>query len=215
VGNPIWVGLSTAFRYRTTGRVTALRGFFVRSPSVGVPLRSLATAAMPAIVPRSAWGADESIRVGAPQYAPSVRYAVVHHTATTNDYTQAQAPAIMRAIQLYHVRSNGWNDIGYNFLVDRFGTVYEGRYGGIDRNVVGAHAKGFNTGSVGVAVIGGFEGAGIPPAARSSLAALLAWRLDLAHVDPLSTLTAVSSGSDRFPSGIPVFLRHRADRVPR
>jgi hypothetical protein len=207
VGNPIWVGLSTAFRYRTTGRVTALRGFFVRSPSVGVPLRSLATAAMPAIVPRSAWGADESIRVGAPQYAPSVRYAVVHHTATTNDYTQAQAPAIMRAIQLYHVRSNGWNDIGYNFLVDRFGTVYEGRYGGIDRNVVGAHAKGFNTGSVGVAVIGGFEGAGIPPAARSSLAALLAWRLDLAHVDPLSTLTAVSSGSDRFPSGIPVFLR--------
>ncbi|MGZ8687164.1 MAG: N-acetylmuramoyl-L-alanine amidase, partial [Gaiellaceae bacterium] len=99
------------------------------------------------------------------------------------------------------------NDIGYNFLVDRFGTVYEGRYGGIDRNVVGAHAKGFNTGSVGVAVIGSFEAGDVPAAARPPLAALLAWRLDLAHVDPLTTSTVVSGGSDRFPAGIPVFLR--------
>ncbi len=207
VGNPIWTGPSSAIRYRTTGRVTALRAYFVRSPVVRVPFRAPAVAASPPIVPRSAWGANESIRAGAPQYAASVRYAVVHHTAGTNTYTRAEAPAVVRGIQLYHVKSNGWNDIGYNFLVDRFGTVYEGRYGGVDRNVVGAHAKGFNTGSVGVAVIGSFEGTSIPAAARSSLAALLAWRLDLAHVDPLSTLNVVSSGSDRFPAGIPVFLR--------
>ncbi len=207
IGNPIWTGPSTAIRYRTTGRVTALRAFFVHSPEVRVPLRTLAAAGAPAIVPRSAWGADESIRRGAPQYAAAVRFAIVHHTAGTNDYTRAQAPAIMRGIQLYHVKSNGWNDIGYNFLVDRFGTVYEGRYGGIDRNVVGAHAKGFNTGSVGVAMIGSFETGDVPAAARPSLAALLAWRLDLAHVDPLTTSTVVSGGSDRFPAGIPVFLR--------
>jgi len=207
VGNPFWVGPSNAIRYRTTGRVTAVRAFFVRSPQVRVPLRALAAAGAPAIVPRSAWGADESIRVGVPQYAAAVRFSIVHHTAGTNDYTRAQAPAIVRGIELYHVKSNGWNDIGYNFLVDRFGTVYEGRYGGIDQNVVGAHAKGFNTGSVGVAVIGSFESNSIPAAARDSLAALLSWRLDLAHVDPLTTLTAVSSGSDRFPAGIPVFLR--------
>ena len=104
----------------------------------------------------------------------------------------------MRGIEVYHVKANGWNDIGYNFLVDRFGTVYEGRSGGIDRNVIGAHARGFNTGSVGVAVIGNFSAAPIPAAAETSLEKLLAWRLDLAHVDPLSTLTFVSGGSERY-----------------
>ena len=207
VGNPIWVGPSNAIRYRTAGEVTALRAFFVRSPEVRVPLRALTAAAAPAVVTRSAWGADESIRRNAAQFASDVRYSIVHHTAGTNSYSRSEAPAIMRGIQLYHVKSNGWNDIGYNFLVDRFGTIYEGRYGGIDRNVVGAHAKGFNTGSVGVAVIGSFESEEIPAAAEASLASLLAWRLDLAHVDPLTTLTVISSGSDRFPSGIPTFLR--------
>ena len=95
----------------------------------------------------------------APSYAPAIRFAVVHHTAGTNDYSPAQAAAILRGIELYHVKSNGWNDIGYNFLVDRYGTVYEGRAGGVDRNVIGAHALGFNTGSVGVAVMGTFTSA--------------------------------------------------------
>ncbi len=207
IGNPLWVGPSNGIRYRTSGRVTAVRAFFVRSPEVRIPLRALSIAGSPAIVPRSAWGADESLRKSAPQLAATVRLSIVHHTAGTNAYTRAQAPAIMRGIELYHVKSNGWNDIGYNFLVDRFGTVYEGRYGGVDRNVVGAHAKGFNTGSVGVAVIGTFEDADIPAAAEASLASLLAWRLDLAHLDPLSTMTFVSGGSERFPAGIPVFLR--------
>ena len=105
------------------------------------------------------------------------------------------------------MKGNGWNDIGYNALVDRFGTVYEGRYGGIDRNVVGAHAKGFNTGSFGVAVMGDFRSVEPPPAAVDALVQTLAWRLDLAHVDPLSTFNAISSGNERFASGIPVFLR--------
>ena len=135
------------------------------------------------------WNADESLRQAPPQYADAVRLAVVHHTAGSNAYTPAQAPAVVRAIELYHVKGNGWNDIGYNFLIDRFGTVYEGRYGGVDRNVVGAHALGFNHGSVGVAVIGTYVDTQ-PPARDRRLARLLAWRLDLAHVDPLSTLTS-------------------------
>jgi hypothetical protein len=207
VGNPTWVGPANGIRYRLTGRVAALRVSFVRSPELKIPLRAVSVAGAPPIVPRSAWGADESIRRNEPAYASSVGFTIVHHTAGPNSYSPAEAAAIMRGIQIYHVKSNGWNDIGYNFLVDRYGTVYEGRYGGIDRNVVGAHARGFNTGSAGVAVIGTFMSVGIPAAAEASLERLLAWRLDLAHVDPLSTFTAISGGSERYPAGIPVFLR--------
>jgi len=113
----------------------------------------------------------------------------------------------VRGIELYHVRSNGWNDIGYNFLVDRFGTIYEGRFGGIDRNVVGAHALGFNTGSVGIAVLGSYGSTAPSRAAQDAVARLIAWRLDLAHVDPTSSVSVVSGGSERYPSGTTVQLR--------
>src|SRR6185312_2726608 len=100
------------------------------------------------------------------------KLAIVHHTAGTNAYTRAQAPAIVRGIEVYHVKGNGWNDIGYNFLVDRFGNVYEGRRGGIDKNVVGAHAEGFNTGSIGVALIGNFQAATPPKPMQQALVKL-------------------------------------------
>ena len=102
-------------------------------------------------MPRSSWEADEKIVRARPRIAPSLQLAVVHHTAGTNRYTPAQSAAIVRGIEVYHVRANGWNDIGYNFLVDRYGTVYEGRGGGVTEDVIGAHALGFNTGTVGVA----------------------------------------------------------------
>ncbi|HWJ45354.1 MAG TPA: N-acetylmuramoyl-L-alanine amidase, partial [Gaiellaceae bacterium] len=153
------------------------------------------------------WNADEKIRRAAPSFATAIRLAIVHHTAGANGYSAAEAPAIVRAIELYHGKGNGWNDIGYNFLVDRFGTVYEGRFGGIERNVVGAHAEGFNTGSVGVAVLGEYSSLAVTAKARASLAQLLAWRLDLAHVDPATIQSFISGGNARFPSGLPVFLR--------
>ena len=189
------------------GKVTPPARLVRLEPGRGVPARTLQTAGAPAIVPRAGWKADEKIRRAAPSFAANLRLAVVHHTAGANGYTAAQAPAIVRAIELYHVKGNGWNDIGYNFLVDRFGTVYEGRYGGIERNVVGAHAEGFNTGSVGVAVIGEYSSLAVAAKARSSLAALLAWRLDVAHVDPASTQSFISGGNARFAAGLPVFLR--------
>jgi hypothetical protein len=207
IGAGVWVGPADRLQVRARGRVVRIRAHTIASPEVRIPLRTLSIAGSPEIVPRAGWLADESIRRAAPQYADTLRMAFVHHTATTNSYTRAQAPAALRAIQLYHVRSNGWNDIGYNVLVDRFGVVYEGRYGGIDRNVVGAHARGFNTGSFGVAVLGDFDDTDLPAAAREALVRVLAWRLDLAHVDPLSTLNGISSGNERFPPGIPVVLR--------
>ena len=207
IGSPEWVGASDRLEVRTRGRVSAVRAWTISSPAVLVPLRRAVVAGTPTIVARSAWGADESIRRGDPLFAPELRYAVVHHTAGKNAYTRTEAAAIVRGIQLYHVQANGWNDIGYNFLVDRFGTVYEGRYGGVDANVVGAHAQGFNTGSTGVALIGSFGTTAVPGAAESALEQLLAWRLDLAHVDPDSTLTVASGGSPRFAAGVPVLLR--------
>lgn len=207
LGEGIWVGPSVRFEVRTRGDVRRVRAHLVRSRVVGVPLRTTAAAGAPAIVTRERWGADESLRRAEPETAPAIRFAVVHHTAGANDYTRVQAPAVVRAILAYHVKSNGWNDIGYNALVDRFGTVYEGRYGGVDQNVVGAHAKGFNTGSFGIALLGEFAGVEPTKAAVDALARTVAWRLDLAHADPLAAFDVVSSGSDRFPVGIPVFLR--------
>jgi len=207
LGAPVWVGKARRVEVRVHGRVARARALTVRSPVSKVPLRVTTTAGAPKIVPRSAWQADESIRRAAPVYADTLRMAYVHHTAGTNDYTALQAPAIVRGIELYHVKGNGWNDIGYNALVDRFGTVYEGRYGGIDRNVVGAHAKGFNTGSFGIALMGSYQAAEPPQAAVDALVRTLAWRLDLGHVDPLSMVNQISSGNERFNEGIPVLLR--------
>jgi flagellar hook assembly protein FlgD len=207
LGNPYWTDGSEAIEYRVRGKVTRLRAFFIQSAPDSAPLRVVARAGQPAIIRRNQWGADESIVRAAPYYAARVRFAVVHHTAGTNSYTAAQSAAIVRGIQRYHVLANGWNDIGYNFLVDKYGQVFEGRGGGIDRNVVGAHAQGFNTGSTGVSLLGTYSSSRSTAAARSALVRLLAWRLDVAHVDPLSRLTWISAGNPEYPAGTPVRLR--------
>jgi hypothetical protein len=210
LGNPYWTGTAERIQYLLSGSVTRLRTHFVWSP-VG-PARASRAASRaaipetPAIITRAGWGADESIVREAPSYADRVAFAVVHHTAGSAPSSPAQAAAIVRGIQAYHVRSNGWNDIGYNLLVDPFGQVFEGRAGGVTRNVIGAHAQGFNTESVGVAVLGTYESSSIAPAARAALANVLAWRLDVAHVDPLSRVTRISGGSPKWPAGVAVNL---------
>jgi uncharacterized protein with LGFP repeats len=207
LGNPYWVGQSDRIAYRLRGRVTRLRAYFVQSPEERIPLRRVSMTGSPRLISRPGWGANEAIRRAPPSYARNIQLAIVHHTAGSNSYTASQSAAIVRGIELYHVQGNGWNDIGYNFLVDKYGQVFEGRYGGVDRNVIGAHAEGFNTGSVGVALIGTYQTTAPTTAEKTALVNLLAWRLDLAHVDPLSTLTFTSGGDARFPAGTPVFLR--------
>ncbi len=207
LGSPYWTGPSNRIEVRTSGRVTRVRAHYVRSPVKARPARALSIAGSPLIFSRTSWGANERIRRGRPTYADSLRYAIVHHTVGSNSYTKAQSASIVRAIQRYHVLANGWDDVGYNFLVDKYGQVFQGRYGGVERNVVGAHAQGFNTGSTGIALIGTYEGNPPSPAARTALTRLLAWRLDVAHVDPLSTFSWRSSGNPRFPAGRNVTLR--------
>jgi hypothetical protein len=206
-GNVSWTGGADGIRFRTTGRVARLRAYELWSRVTTAPTRRLSTAGSPTIVPRSGWLANEEIVRAKPAIAPALRLAVVHHTAGTNSYTPAQSAAIVRGIEVYHVQGNGWNDIGYNFLVDRFGNVYEGRGGGIDRNVIGAHAEGFNAGTVGVALIGNFGTAAPPRAQQDALVNLLAWRLDIAHIDPLSTVAYTSGGNYKFKAGKVVTLR--------
>jgi hypothetical protein len=207
LGGLDWTGAANALRIRTTGHVARVRAYYVDSPVETVSARRLQVAGSPLIISRFSWQADESIRRAPPKYSDAVHYAVVHHTAGSNNYTRSQSAAIVRGIEVYHVEGNGWNDIGYNFLVDKYGQVFEGRYGGVDKAVIGAHAEGFNTGSVGVAVLGSYGTSKISAAAKASLEQVLAWKLDLAHVDPLSTLTWKSDGNPRFASGVPVFLR--------
>jgi N-acetylmuramoyl-L-alanine amidase len=207
LGNPYWTGPARWIQYRVSGRVTRLRAFFIRTPAAAPATASFARATAPRIIRRADWGADESLVRAPPYYANRVRFAVVHHTAGTNQYTAAQSAAIVRGIQRYHVGANGWNDIGYNFLVDKYGQVFEGRGGGIAANVVGAHARGFNTGSTGVAVLGTYSSARASSTGRAALRRLLAWRLDVAHVDPVSTLRFTSSGNEQFPAGAAVRLR--------
>jgi N-acetylmuramoyl-L-alanine amidase len=202
-----WTGASVAAAFRTQGTVERLRSYELQSRVLAAPVRATAAAGTPAIVSRASWHANEEIVRARPVIASSIRIAIVHHTAGTNNYTRAQAAAIVRGIELYHVVGNGWNDIGYNFLVDRFGTIYEGRGGGIDRNVVGAHAQGFNVATVGVALIGSFNATTPTRAQQDALVQLLAWRLDVAHVDPESRVLYTSGGNYKYPAGRVVTLR--------
>jgi len=222
---PIWVGEAGWIQTRVTGASTSEVGFDLidsaglsrtwlgqARDAVAATLRSStppaasATTAQPDIVTRAEWGADESIRRGTPSYSRRLRFGAVHHTASASDYSQAEAPAVVRGIYAYHVRSNGWNDIGYNLLVDRFGTVYEGRAGGVDRNVIGAHAGGFNTDSFGVAFIGTHSTEGPSSAAFESMAEVFAWKFDLGHIDVSGAHTATSRGSTRYAGGTRVVL---------
>jgi hypothetical protein len=205
VGSPYWTGGADAVEYRARGRVYGVRAFLVRS-SGGPLIRQPQFTKTPGVITRGQWGANEAIRRAPPRYADAVHFAIVHHTAGSNAYSASQSAAIVRAIEVYHVKGNGWNDIGYNFLVDKYGQIFEGRYGGMTRPVIGAHAQGFNVGSVGVAVIGDYQAATLTPAARAALVSLLAWRLDLAHVDPLSRVVRVSTGNPRYPGGKAVTL---------
>ncbi|MGQ4360596.1 N-acetylmuramoyl-L-alanine amidase [Streptomyces sp. SAS_272] len=142
----------------------------------------------PPIVSRAAWGADESLNNDAPEYGTTINAVFIHHTAQTNTYTCSDSAAIVRGLRALHL-NQGWKDIGYNFVVDKCGTIFEGRKGGVDRPVIGAQAEGFNTNTTGVAVIGTYTTDDAPNAAKASLARLAAWKLGQYKVDPLGKVT--------------------------
>jgi len=147
----------------------------------------------PKIFSRAQWGADDRLRDKGSLRYNEVHAGFVHHTVNANDYTRSQVPGILRSIYAYHTRSRGWSDIGYNFLVDRFGRIWEGRYGGVDRPVVGAHTLGYNDNAFAMSAIGNFETARPTSALLQAYGALFAWKLSLHGVDAASTKQFVTS----------------------
>ncbi|MFK0216488.1 peptidoglycan recognition protein [Streptomyces sp. NPDC090298] len=158
----------------------------------------------PKIITRKGWGADESIREKGFVYTKTIKAAFVHHSATGNNYTCGKAPSVLRSIYRYHVLSSGWRDIGYNFAVDKCGNIYEGRAGGVAKPVLGAHTLGFNTNSMGIAVLGTFTKSNPPAAVVTAVARLTAWKLGLHGVNPKGSSYLVSGGGNLYKKGTTV-----------
>ena len=230
---PSWVGEADWIQYRMTARPGGLRLHFVnvrgsateadrarsavrRVANAGVSsIAALARAVgaraaqpAPSIVPRSAWGAADCPPRTAPDLG-EVRAAFVHHTVNLNDYSREEAPAVVLGICRFHRNTNGWNDIGYNFLVDRFGTIYEGRAGGLDQAVVGAQAQGYNAQSTGIANLGTFSSVRQSPQALGAMARLIRWKLPVHGMPTAGTATLVSAGgaTNKYPAGQAVRLQ--------
>jgi N-acetylmuramoyl-L-alanine amidase len=219
--DPVWAGGCDELQLRASQRLRGpLRVHFVAVPATGRRSPRARAAASPKqqtapqpgtpppIIARDAWGAAAAPPRSAPAYGV-VQMAFVHHTVTANDYTPDQSASIVLGIAKYHRDTNGWNDIGYNFLVDQYGQVFEGRAGGVDQPVIGAQAQGYNSQSTGVAVLGTFTDAVIPEPAMAAITQLLGWKLSLHGVPCEGGLTIVSGGGslNRYSSGTPVAMQ--------
>ena len=208
----------------TTGTsVDGLRAVLIdpgSSGATGLPMQTAGAATRPAFISRAEWGATPPTGDCAPTYSSRLKAAIIHHTVSTNSYTPAQSAGLVRSIWIYHTLpegqgGNGWCDIGYNAVVDRFGQVFEGAAGGLDRNVIGAHAGGFNTYTWGVSTVGRFDVAQPPPALTEAVAQTIAWKFEIEGVDPLGTTQLVSGGQGtaKYTAGtvvtLPAIMGHR------
>ncbi len=211
VSEPSWVGGADQVQLRGRAlaqlrgvRIVAIDGGSDSSARIG---RDVARSEpiVGTIQLRGAWGA--AAPKSAPALADAVRGVVIHHTDNANGYACSQVPQMLRGIQRYHMVTQGWNDIGYNFVIDRCGGVWEGRDGGVDQSVIGAHTYGFNTRTSGIALLGDHSTARPSARARLALRRLVAWRLDVAHVKPNSKMQLVAAASAKFKAGSTVRVR--------
>jgi N-acetylmuramoyl-L-alanine amidase len=220
---PAFTGTADELQLRLHGHPRALRARFVRAlPTASLArraarrLRGRARAARQTqtvatpfpLITRDEWGAAAVPPRTDPEYG-AVELAFVHHTVNANDYGPDDSAAIVLGIARYHRDSNGWNDIGYNFLVDRYGQIFEGRAGGIDQPVVGAQAQGYNSVSTGIACLGTFESVALTSAGMTALARVIGWKLSLHGVPVQGQITVISAGgeSNRYSAGTEVTLQ--------
>ncbi|MEU1984610.1 N-acetylmuramoyl-L-alanine amidase [Nocardia sp. NPDC019395] len=169
----------------------------------------------PRVITRNQWGADESIRCQEPTYDDGLGGITVHHTAGRNDYSKGESAGIVRAIYAYHSRTLGWCDIGYNALVDKYGQIFEGRYGGLNETVQGAHAGGFNENTSGVAIMGDYQAEQPTDESIEATGKFAGWRAKIAGLDPRGQTKMYSEGTEFTPYAkgaevnLPVIFAHR------
>ncbi len=196
VSDPFWAGEADYVQYRSSRALREARIHFVRTlgsvPAGGAKARP-AQNGRPSIVSRSAWGASDCTPRRTAGYG-QIKAMLVHHTVNANTYSRAQAPALVLAICRYHRNSNGWDDVGYNFLVDRFGTIYEGRAGGVERPVIGSQAAGHNSSTTSISNIGTYDAVPQADAVLQAQASLIRWKLAL-HGVPSQGRVSVTSSS--------------------
>ena len=207
IGEAVWTGPGDFVELRSSRPLQGVRLHFV-----GIGGRSVATAAaapalaqpvlhagpgQPAIIARSSWADGHAPPAVVPGYG-EVKMGFVHHTDSLNGYASGDVPSIIDGMYVYHRFVHGWNDIGYNFVIDLYGRIWEGRLGGVDQAVVGAQAGGYNLESTGVAIIGTFSGALPSPAALASLERLLAWKLSLHGVPTYGHVAVVVDPASAF-----------------
>ncbi|WP_127129376.1 N-acetylmuramoyl-L-alanine amidase [Georgenia sp. SYP-B2076] len=177
------------------------------------------SAPRPSIISRAGWGADESFMSWKPSYK-TLKAAIVHHTAGTNNYAASQSASIVRGIYYYHAETRNWGDIGYNFLVDKYGQVFEGRSGSIPAPAgtmpQGAHAANanignFNPGTLGISAMGDYTQVGAPQVILERMADVIAWKFDQAGIDVNSASGIISPGTAARPRGqnLPRIFGHR------
>ena len=218
--DPVWFGGADAYEVSVPAGVTSIEVHLVRpavramavvasEATAGAATTTAATA--PTTLTRSQWGARAPAQ--APGIALDLKIAVVHHSVTSNTYAPEDVPALLRSIQTYHMDVNGWDDIAYNFAVDRFGRIWEARSGGPTRNVIGGHAQGFNTYSTGIMVLGDYTSAEPSQAAVNAVADVIGWKFARHQVDVRGTTQYASLGGPRYASGtivqLPRIVGHR------
>ena len=169
------------------------------------------------VTTRAEWGANASYMSWDPDYA-SAGHVVVHHTAGTNNYSAGQSASIVRGIYYYHAVTLDWGDIGYNFLIDKYGTVFEGRSGSVaapaGRMSVGAHARGVNTGTMGLSMMGDYSSVSPSDAQLSSVGKMAGWFLRRAGITDANGWAGLNVWTtERYQAGstisMPRILGHR------
>jgi hypothetical protein len=216
--DPVWVGGADELQVKVRGSIQGVRAHFENTTGTGTAAERAKTAVRravhsaflavfsapaahadspsgrPDIVPRSQWGADQC----PPRHTPN--YGTVK---AAFDYRPEDSAAIVLAICRYHRNTNGWDDIGYNFLVDRYGTIFEGRAGGVDKAVQGAHTQGYNAQSFAISNMGTFTDVPETDVAIRAQSRLIAWKMGLSGQPVTGKVTLISAGggSNRFPAG--------------